>query len=174
MKITKVLTDVLIIEPDIYRDNRGYFFESCKPDFPFKFVQDNVSFSKQNVLRGLHYQLENTQGKLVTCLQGTVQDVMVDLRKSSPTFGQYHIVTLHEGGCQVYIPEGFAHGFRTTREENLVHYKCTAPYDPKSQITLIWNDPTINIDWNCKYPILSQKDAEGLTFQWLKDNNKLF
>lgn len=174
MEYTKILTDVIIIEPDIFSDSRGYFFESCKSDFFATFVQDNVSYSRQNVLRGLHYQLENTQGKLVTCLKGLIQDVVVDLRKNSPTFGQHAIITLCEKGKQLYVPEGFAHGFRTLQEENIVHYKCTAPYDPKSQITLLWNDPTLNIDWNCQFPILSQKDSEGLTFQWLKDNNKLF
>lgn len=143
-----------IIETNIYGDNRGYFFESYnKKDFfeaglTMNFVQDNESKSKKGVLRGLHFQIQNTQGKLVRVTQGEVYDVAVDLRKGSPTYGQYEGVILsEENKRQLYIPEGFAHGFLVLSDIAEFCYKCTDLYHPGDEGGLAWNDPEIGIDW---------------------------
>lgn len=143
-----------IIETNIYGDNRGYFFESYnKKDFfeaglTMNFVQDNESKSKKGVLRGLHFQIQNTQGKLVRVTQGEVYDVAVDLRKGSPTYGQYEGVVLsEENKRQLYIPEGFAHGFLVLSDIAEFCYKCTDFYHPGDEGGLAWNDPEIGIDW---------------------------
>ena len=162
------LPGVLILESKRYCDNRGFFLESfnescfASAGLPSRFVQDNLSYSGPGVLRGLHYQLPNAQAKVVSVLQGEVFDVAIDVRKGSPTFGKWVGVTLSlENGRQVYIPEGFAHGFLVTGESALFHYKCTAFYDPKSEGSIVWNDPTIGIDWPRKDVRLSSKDASA-------------
>jgi dTDP-4-dehydrorhamnose 3,5-epimerase len=175
MKVTPTqIPDILLIEPEIYQDNRGVFFESYNEKVfqqnlrnPVKFVQDNHSISKQNVLRGLHYQIKQSQGKLVRTVVGNIFDVAVDLRKSSPTFGQsigYYLSA--ENRLQMWIPPGFAHGFLVVSETAEVLYKTTDYYAPQYQRCLLWNDPEININWNCKQPpILSPKDQTGDLFK---------
>lgn len=160
------LPGVVILEPRIFRDDRGHFLESYNADryreagLPDRFTQDNVSFSKANVLRGLHYQLPNAQGKLVSALRGSVFDVAVDVRRGSPTFGRWvGVVLSDENMRQLYIPEGFAHGFAVMSDCAVFHYKCTAPYDPKSEGSIAWNDPEIGIDWPIRNALLSPKDA---------------
>jgi dTDP-4-dehydrorhamnose 3,5-epimerase len=160
------LPGVVILEPRRFRDDRGFFFESfnearyAEAGLPARFVQDNLSYSEPGVLRGLHYQLPNAQGKLVSVLHGEVFDVTVDIRKGSPTFGKWIGVTLSfENGRQLYIPEGFAHGFLVTGDCAIFHYKCTAPYDPKSEGSIAWDDPAIGVDWPRKDVRLSPKDA---------------
>ena len=164
-----------IIETNIYGDNRGYFFESYnKKDFfeaglKMNFVQDNESKSKKGVLRGLHFQTQNTQGKLVRVTQGEVYDVAVDLRKGSPTYGQYEGVVLsEENKRQLYIPEGFAHGFLVLSDTATFVYKCTDFYNHNAEGGILWNDPTLNIDWPIKdinKIILSDKDKLHPTFK---------
>lgn len=164
--ITTELPGVVIIEPKRFRDDRGFFFESfnetvfAKAGLPWQFVQDNISFSEPQVLRGLHYQLPNPQGKLCSVLRGEVFDVAVDIRKGSPTYGKWVGITLSfENGRQVYIPEGFAHGFLVTGDCAVFHYKCTALYDPKSERSIAWDDPEIGIEWPRKDVRLSLKDT---------------
>lgn len=160
------LEDVLLIEPAIYPDDRGYFLETWQArryhagGVPERFVQDNVSFSRKGVLRGLHFQNPHPQGKLVTALQGEIFDVAVDLRKGSPTFGRWTAAILSgANGRQLYVPEGFAHGFVVLSETALVHYKCTDYYDPAADGGLRWDDPDLAIAWPVQDPILSPKDA---------------
>lgn len=162
------LAGLRLIEPPRFEDARGYFFEAYHhrklrdAGFSETFVQDNVSFSIRNVLRGLHFQYPAWQGKLVTCLRGEIFDVAVDLRRDSPTFGQWHGEVLSEQNHrQLYIPQGFAHGFGVLSDEALVSYKCTEYYSPKDEQTLIWNDPAIGIAWPIQDPMLSEKDAKG-------------
>jgi len=159
------LDGVKIITPTIFEDERGYFFESYKApifknnDLPINFVQDNEVKSTKGVLRGLHYQFNRPQGKLVRVISGSILDVAVDIRKGSPTFGQYEIVHLTaENNKMLYIPEGFAHGYLVTSSESIVVYKCTDIYDPNDQYGIIWNDETIGVDWTYDSPILSEKD----------------
>lgn len=165
MKITEgPLRGILIIEPTVFSDSRGYFFESFRHDKLSEFgipafVQDNVSRSKRNVLRGLHYQLPREQGKLVWVTRGTVWDVVVDIRKSSPTFGQYFATTLsEENHIQLYIPAGFAHGFCVLSDEANFNYKCTDYYAPEAEHGIAWDDKDLNIPWPVQQPILSPKD----------------
>ena len=157
---------VVILEPKRFRDDRGFFFESfnqarfAEAGLPSKYSQDNISYSESGVLRGLHYQLPNAQGKLVSVLRGEVFDVAVDIRKGSPTFGHWVGVTLSfENGRQFYVPEGFAHGFLVTGDCAVFSYKCTAPYDPKAEGSIAWNDPDIRIEWPRQEVRLSTKDA---------------
>ncbi|MFC3813131.1 dTDP-4-dehydrorhamnose 3,5-epimerase [Lacihabitans lacunae] len=166
---------LLEISPRIFRDDRGYFFESYSETL-FKangvketFVQDNQSFSTKGVLRGLHFQKAPfAQGKLVRVIKGSVLDVAVDLRPNSPTFGKHETFLLTaENQKMVYVPEGFAHGFYTI-EEAIFSYKCTNLYDKASEGGIIWNDPTLNIDWNATEPLVSEKDMELPTFEELK------
>jgi len=164
--IPTTLPGVLVVEPRRFEDDRGFFFESFSESryadagLPTRFVQDNVSYSGPGVLRGLHYQLPRAQGKLVTVLRGEVFDVAVDLRLGSSTFGRWVGVTLSsENGRQLYIPEGFAHGFLVTADCAVFHYKCTAPYDPKGEGSIVWDDPSIGIEWPFDYVRLSAKDA---------------
>ncbi|KLU60293.1 dTDP-4-dehydrorhamnose 3,5-epimerase [Peptococcaceae bacterium CEB3] len=160
------LPGVLIIEPDIFGDKRGFFMETWNrvrygdKGLAVNFVQDNLSFSQKGVLRGLHFQYPNPQGKLVYVLQGEVFDVSVDIRLGSPTFGRWQGVTLSgENKRQFYIPEGFAHGFCVTSDTALFAYKCTEVYTPKAEHGLIWNDPDLGIDWPVAEPLLSEKDT---------------
>ncbi|MCL1077681.1 dTDP-4-dehydrorhamnose 3,5-epimerase [Parashewanella spongiae] len=162
------ISDVKIIEPTVFGDERGFFmetwqqkkFEELVTGKPTEFVQDNHSKSKKGILRGLHYQTKNTQGKLVRVVSGEVFDVAVDIRKDSFTYGQWVGEYLSaENKRQLWIPEGFAHGFYVTSEEAEFVYKCTNYYDPKSEISLSWNDKKLNITWPLVgQPILSKKD----------------
>ncbi|MFA0813015.1 dTDP-4-dehydrorhamnose 3,5-epimerase [Microbulbifer epialgicus] len=168
------IPDVKIIEPNIFGDERGFFFESFRDDIfnsecvKRVFVQDNHSKSSQGILRGLHYQTEQTQGKLVRVIHGEVFDVAVDLRKSSPTFGQWVGVCLSsENRRQMWVPEGFAHGFYVTSECAEFVYKCTNYYAPEYEKSLLWNDPDLGIAWplvDDQLPQLSQKDRDGSNF----------
>lgn len=169
MKVTQgKLPGILLLEPHIYRDKRGHFLEVYRedqyPDFgvPTRFVQDNMSFSGKDVLRGLHYQLGRyPQGKLIWVLEGSVWDVAVDIRRGSPTFGRYAGEFLSaEDYRQIYIPEGFAHGFCVLSDSALVMYKVTNRHAPEEERGIRWNDPTLNIGWPTKTPILSQKDED--------------
>jgi dTDP-4-dehydrorhamnose 3,5-epimerase len=174
MKIIKTpIPDLLIVEPDVFNDQRGYFFEVYNQERYFnnnmniKFVQDNESKSGKNVLRGLHFQKPPfAQGKLVRVIQGKVLDVAVDIRKGSPTYGKYHSVELDaESKRMFYIPEGFAHGFLTLEENTIFAYKCTNYYNKESEGSLLWCDETIGIDWNVENPILSDKDKISPLFK---------
>ncbi len=160
------LPGVLILELRAFHDTRGYFFENFQAEryqqhgLPTQFVQDNVSHSRKNVLRGLHYQLEHPQGKLVCVTQGHVLDVIVDVRLDSPTFGKAISVELSDQNLlQVYIPPGFAHGFCVLSERADFIYKCTDYYYPAGERGIYWNDPDLQITWPVQDPILSEKDA---------------
>jgi dTDP-4-dehydrorhamnose 3,5-epimerase len=160
------LRGVKLIEPTIFSDHRGYFLESFNAaryrdaGISSDFVQDNFSISSKGVLRGLHLQSPTLQGKLVTVLSGTVLDVAVDVRTGSPAFGQ-HVSVLLEGRAhrQLWIPRGFAHGFAVLSDEARFLYKCDAPYDRSSEISIRWDDPDLKIDWGVGKPTLSEKDA---------------
>lgn len=155
-----------IIKPTVFGDERGYFLETFQKEefanagLPTDFVQDNQSKSRLGVLRGLHFQRKNPQGKLVRVVSGEVFDVGVDLRDGSPTYGKYAgIILSAENKLQFFIPEGFAHGFIVLSETAEFTYKCTRLYDPSDEGGIIWNDPDIGIDWNFKdEPIISEKD----------------
>ena len=167
MEIIKTkLKDCIIIKPQIFSDERGFFLETYQEQryqqagIKEKFIQDNRSRSTKNVLRGLHFQKKKPQGKLVTVTYGEVFDVAVDLRMNSETFGQYEAVILSgENKLQFYIPPGFAHGFCVLSELADFQYKCTNYYDSSDESGLLWNDPEISIEWPIKYPLLSEKDA---------------
>jgi dTDP-4-dehydrorhamnose 3,5-epimerase len=168
------LNDVLIFEPKVFGDERGFFMETFRQDMFSQhtgvpeLVQDNHSKSAQGILRGLHYQTEHTQGKLVRATQGSVYDVAVDLRKSSSTFGQWIGVELSaENKRQLWVPAGFAHGFYVTSEQAEFVYKCSDYYYPQSEISIKWDDPELGIDWPLvegAAPNLSAKDAQGMAF----------
>jgi dTDP-4-dehydrorhamnose 3,5-epimerase len=162
------LPGVVIITPIVHTDNRGSFREAWQCEryadagLPREWVQDNISTSHRGVLRGLHYQHPQPQGKLVTVLRGEIMDVAVDVRAGSPTFGTFVAVSLSSAnGRQLWIPEGFAHGFVVLSDEAMVHYKVTQPYHPGGDRTIAWNDPDIGIDWPVMNPIISTKDAGG-------------
>ena len=167
------LEGVLIIEPKIFDDKRGYFFETYQRQryadagIRVDFVQDNLSFSERGTLRGLHYQHPHEQAKLVQVIQGEVFDVVVDIRQGSPTFGKWIGQNLsNENKKQIFIPEGFAHGFCVLSETALFHYKCSAFYAPECEGGILWSDPDVAIDWPLEFPIVSEKDAQ---FSCLKD-----
>lgn len=160
------LPEVLLLEPRVFRDTRGFFLETwsrqryVEAGLPAEFVQDNLSCSRRHVLRGLHFQNPTPQGKLVSVPQGVVWDVAVDLRADSPTFRQWVGVELSaENARQLYVPEGFAHGFVALSETALVAYKCTAAYSPAHERSLRWDDPALGIEWPVAQPLLSPKDA---------------
>jgi len=171
MKVKETsLVDALLITLDKYDDERGFFMESyneqaiSKEIGFYQFVQDNHSKSSKGVLRGLHYQTEHSQGKLVRCTQGSVYDVIVDLRKSSTTFGKYFGIILDKPELLFWVPPGFAHGFYTMTDETEFQYKTTDYYYPKYQKTLMWN--SLDIEWPFSNdPILSHKDTKGQTFE---------
>jgi dTDP-4-dehydrorhamnose 3,5-epimerase len=171
MHITETtLPGVRLIEPRVFGDERGFFMETwnqaryAEIGLPERFVQDNLSYSRRGVLRGLHFQNPNGQGKLVYVLQGEVFDVAVDIRLGSPTFGQTAVAVLSaENRRQFYIPPGFAHGFCVTSETALFAYKCTEFYDPKAEASILWNDPALGIDWPVHSPELSVKDRAAPT-----------
>ena len=163
---------LLIIEPRVFGDERGFFMETWNESafkeagLDLSFVQDNHSRSQKGVLRGLHFQNPGPQGKLVRVTNGAVFDVAVDLRKSSPTFGKWAGVELSaENKRMFWVSEGFAHGFLTLEDDTDFLYKCTAPYAPNSEHTLAWDDPAVGIDWPVADldPIISEKDARGLS-----------
>lgn len=168
------IPEVKIIEPQVFGDDRGFFMETFRASLMDEltggkpFVQDNHSKSGQGILRGLHYQLKQTQGKLVRVVQGCVFDVAVDMRKASPTFGQWVGVELSaENKRQLWIPEGFAHGFYVMSETAEFVYKCTDYYAPEHDCSLLWNDPEVGIEWplvNGEPPLLSEKDKNGNPF----------
>ncbi|MFT6906899.1 MAG: dTDP-4-dehydrorhamnose 3,5-epimerase [Oleiphilaceae bacterium] len=162
------LPGVLIIEPKVFGDDRGFFMETWNKEryaeagIPTEFVQDNISFSKKGVLRGLHFQDPNPQGKLVSVLQGEVYDVAVDIRRGSPAFGKWVGVSLSsDNKRQLYVPEGFAHGFCVRSEFALFSYKCTDSYNSLAEKTLMWNDSNIGIEWPVIDPQISGKDKVG-------------
>lgn len=168
MKVTKThIEDLIVIEPTVFGDDRGYFFESFnaqvweeKVGYIPAFVQDNESKSHKEVLRGLHFQKPPySQGKLVRVVSGSVLDVAVDLRKDSPTYGEHVKIVLSAANKkQLFIPEGFAHGFLTLENDTIFTYKCTNYYHHESEGGLAWNDSALNIDWEIENPILSEKD----------------
>ena len=166
MKIENTnIEEVKVIIPKVFEDFRGYFFESFKSNeylsrgLPAEFVQDNEVRSKKNSLRGLHYQLDKPQGKLVRVVHGNILDVAVDIRIGSPTFGQHHMVELSaENKKMFFVPEGFAHGYSVRSQESIVLYKCTNVYNAKDEYGISWDDATIGVVWGNDNPILSQKD----------------
>ncbi|GAB4546342.1 MAG: dTDP-4-dehydrorhamnose 3,5-epimerase [Thermodesulfovibrionia bacterium] len=162
------LPDIILIEPDVFYDRRGFFMETFHQErykgigINGSFVQDNLSHSKKGVLRGLHYQLRYPQAKLVYVISGEIFDVVVDIRRGSPTFGRWEGVVLSaENRRQIYIPEGFAHGFCVLSEYADVIYKCTNFYMPGDDFGILWSDPDIGIKWPIKEPILSEKDSKN-------------
>lgn len=174
MKFIKTkIEDVFIIEPSIFKDDRGYFFESFNAKYwekemgnvP-KFIQDNESLSQKGVLRGLHFQKPpHSQGKLVRVVNGSVIDVAVDLRKNSPTYGHYEKALLSaDNKKQFYVPAGFAHGFLTLEDNTIFSYKCTDFYNKGSEMGIMWNDKDLAIDWGISSPILSEKDKTHPSF----------
>jgi dTDP-4-dehydrorhamnose 3,5-epimerase len=171
------LPEVLLIEPRVHGDARGFFLEIWHQGrygaagLPAVFAQDNVSFSARGVLRGLHFQEPEAQGKLVSVLQGEVYDVAVDIRVGSPRFGSWVGAVLSgENHQQLYVPEGFAHGFCVLSEAALVSYKCTRPYAPEAERTLLWSDPAIKVRWPPGTPRVSAKDAAGKTLGELAEH----
>ena len=166
MKVVETrLPGCVIIEPAVFGDERGFFFETWNAGrfgehgLPTQFVQSNVSSSSRGVLRGLHYQWPNPQGKLVSVLEGEVYDVAVDIRRGSPTFGHWEAVILSaENKRQLWIPEGFAHGFAVLSERAVFSYLCTAVYDKVADAGVRWDDPAIGVDWPISVPLLSAKD----------------
>lgn len=164
--ISTEISDVIVIEPTIFKDERGFFFESYNKKLledigvRYEFVQDNHSKSVKGVLRGLHFQIKNPQGKLIRVLQGKILDVVVDIRKNSPTFGKkVSILISSDRNNQVWIPPGLAHGFSVLSDTAEIAYKVTDYYNPKDEGGIRWDDPFLNIDWQVKSPKVSAKDA---------------
>jgi dTDP-4-dehydrorhamnose 3,5-epimerase len=169
---TSKIQGLLIIEPKVFGDQRGYFFESFRQDafdeavgFSVNFVQDNESRSSKGVLRGLHFQMPpQAQGKLVRVSRGAVLDVALDIRKDSPTFGQHFSIELSdENKRQLWIPPGFAHGFVSLQDDTVFQYKCTNYYSPENERSILWCDPDLRIDWKINDPFVSAKDKNALT-----------
>lgn len=166
------IDDLIVLKPKVFGDSRGYFYEEYREDvlsslgINVKFVQDNISKSVKDTIRGLHYQVgDYAQGKLCHVLVGKVLDVAVDIRFGSPTFGKCYAIELSDVNNLFYwIPPGFAHGFAVLSETALFHYKCTAYYNKASEKTLLYNDPELNIDWKVETPIVSEKDLIGTKF----------
>ncbi len=176
MKFTATtIPDVIIIEPQIFGDQRGFFMETWRQDkfkeagIPSEFIQDNHSSSSQGILRGLHYQIKQAQGKLVRVIKGEVYDVAVDMRKSSPSFGQWVGETLSaDNKKMLWVPPGFAHGFYVTSPQAEFVYKCTDYYAPDHERALLWNDKDLKINWPIPQgtePKLSEKDTKGIEFK---------
>lgn len=170
MRIIKTsIEDLVIIQPDVLSDERGYFYESFQKKrfaeigITADFVQDNESKSSRGVLRGLHFQNPPfAQGKLIRVVHGKVLDVAVDIRKDSPTFGKWESIELSaENKLLIWIPEGFAHGFLALEDDTIFQYKCTNYYNKSAEGSLRWNDPDLNIDWHLENPILSEKDSRA-------------
>ncbi len=175
MQITEThIKDLFIVKPNVFGDERGYFYESFNQQRfnelvgkEITFVQDNQSQSQKNVLRGIHFQNPPfAQGKLVRVVKGSVLDVAVDLRIDSPTYGENFTIKLDDKHHEMlWIPEGFGHGFVSLEDDTIFSYKCTNYYNKESEGCILWNDPTININWNVENPILSEKDKEGVPFE---------
>ncbi|HXA16915.1 MAG TPA: dTDP-4-dehydrorhamnose 3,5-epimerase [Thermoanaerobaculia bacterium] len=162
------LPGVLLIEPEVFGDDRGFFMETYRLDgfraagITDAFVQDNHSRSARGVLRGLHYQEPNAQGKLVRCTRGAIFDVAVDIRRGSPTFGKWFGIELSDANkLMLWVPPGFAHGFCAMEDGSDLVYKCTTLYDPPSDRAILWNDPEIGIEWPIEVPVLSGKDTKA-------------
>lgn len=173
MQVEKTFIEgLLVIKPKVFEDKRGYFFESYnekllqQAGLDTRFVQDNQSLSQKNVLRGLHFQAPpHAQGKLVRVIKGSVLDVVVDIRKKSPTYGKHFALELNEQNkTMLWVPEGFAHGFVTLQDETIFYYKCNNYYSKESEGCVKWNDPGLAIDWNVSNPVLSDKDRSGTPF----------
>lgn len=172
--ISTAIPDLIIIEPTVFGDDRGFFMETWQAEvfsqncIDVNFVQDNHSKSRQGILRGLHYQMTHPQGKLVRVVSGEVYDVAVDMRKTSPTYGQWAAVILSaENKKMFWVPAGFAHGFYVMSDEAEFVYKCTDYYAPEYERSLLWNDPDLAIEWPLvggKPPLLSEKDKVGTLF----------
>ncbi|HWF90821.1 MAG TPA: dTDP-4-dehydrorhamnose 3,5-epimerase [Terriglobales bacterium] len=166
------IPDMILLEPKVFGDERGFFLETysekalAAAGIPQRFIQDNQSYSRQNVLRGLHYQIQHPQGKFIRVVAGEIFDVGVDLRKNSPTFGKWHGALLSaENKHMLWIPPGFAHGFSVLSDGAHVLYKVTDVYSPENERTILWSDPVLKIDWKIKgEPIISAKDATGQLF----------
>jgi len=168
MKIKRTkFKDLVVLKKDSFKDNRGYFRELfLQKIVKKKFIFDTMSFCKKNVLRGLHLQLKNPQGKYITVLQGKIFDIALDLRKNSKTFGKHFSIILSEKeNTSIYIPEGFAHGYCTLEKNTIIYYKCTNYRDKNSERGIFWNDPKLKIKWPIKKPILSIKDRQNLNFK---------
>lgn len=174
MKIIETpLQGLFVIEPKVFKDERGYFFESFNEKLfseagaKEKFVQDNQSLSQKNVIRGLHFQHPPfAQAKIVRVIKGAVLDIAVDIRKNAPTYGHYYSIELtEENFLMLYIPVGFAHGFATLKDNTIFAYKCSDFYSKDSEDTILWNDEDLNINWNIQNPLLSEKDKAGKKFK---------
>lgn len=180
MKFYKLdIPDLIVFKPDVYEDNRGSFFEAYREvDFMralgnIRFVQENQSISKKNVIRGLHAQINSPQGKLIRVIYGEIYDVVVDIRKNSPTFGVWKSIILTASDPKIFwIPPGFAHGFRSLTDDATIIYKCTNYYNKTDEQTILWNDPDLAITWfsgkNKETPIISEKDQQGILFEKAK------
>jgi dTDP-4-dehydrorhamnose 3,5-epimerase len=174
--VNSPIPDLLIIKPKVFEDARGYFYESYNAalfqqhNVDVNFVQDNQSLSQKNVLRGLHFQNPpHAQGKLVRVIKGSILDVVVDIRKKSPTYGQHFNIELNEKNkIQLWIPVGFAHGFLTLENDTVFSYKCTNYYNKTSEYCIFWNDSDIAIKWGIDNPLLSEKDKMGVPFKNFK------
>ncbi|MBF8262786.1 MAG: rfbC [Parachlamydiales bacterium] len=163
---------LFVIQPKVFLDARGFFFESYRKSryadagIDVEFVQDNVSFSQKNTVRGLHYQAVPGQAKLISVLQGCIWDVAVDIRPQSPTCGQWQAIELSADNYQqFFIPVGFAHGYCVLSDTARVQYKVSAPYDPKEERSILWNDPALAVAWPVSHPILSDRDRQAPLFQ---------
>ncbi|OGU74398.1 MAG: dTDP-4-dehydrorhamnose 3,5-epimerase [Ignavibacteria bacterium RBG_16_34_14] len=173
------LQGLLVIHPKVFADSRGYFFESYRKEFlygfNFDFVQDNISRSKKNTVRGLHYQVgEFAQGKLCQVISGRILDVALDIRINSPTFGKHFSQELsEENHVIVWIPPGFAHGFSVLSDEAIFMYKCTAYYSKENERAILYNDPELNIDWKVEEPVVSEKDLDAKLFKEIKKDFEL-
>lgn len=173
MQVEKTtLNDLVLIKPKVFPDERGYFYEAfnakifADKGLNVKFVQDNISMSQKGVLRGIHFQNPPfAQGKLVQVLRGSVLDVALDLRKESPSYGKHFSYVLSaENKTQIYVPEGFGHGFVTLEDNTLFSYKCSNFYNKESEGAILWNDPELGIDWQIDQPIISTKDQKAQLF----------
>ena len=167
MKIVKTkFKDLFLYKKDTYKDNRGYFRELfIEKNFKNKFPFDIMSLSKKNVLRGLHLQMTNPQGKLLTVIRGKMLDVAVDCRKKSKTYGKHFSIILSDkDNTSLFVPKGFAHGFCSLEDNTILHYKCTKYRNAKSEVGILWNDPELKIKWPTKKVIVSTKDKNNLSF----------
>jgi len=167
MKIVKTkFKDLFLYKKDTYKDNRGYFRELfIEKNFKNKFPFDIMSLSKKNVLRGLHLQMTNPQGKLLTVIRGKMLDVAVDCRKKSKTYGKHFSIILSDkDNTSLFVPKGFAHGFCSLEDNTILHYKCTKYRSAKSEVGILWNDPELKIKWPTKKVIISEKDKNNLNF----------
>jgi dTDP-4-dehydrorhamnose 3,5-epimerase len=177
LTVTKTeISGLLVVQPDVFNDSRGFFFESYskkkyeESGIPNDFVQDNISKSRKGTVRGLHYQVgENAQGKLCQVIEGEVLDVAVDISFGSPTFGKHFSLIMNsENKNQLWIPPGFAHGFSVLSDEAIFSYKCSNYYSKANEKTIIYNDPELNIDWKVGHAIVSEKDLQAANFKEIR------